>query len=51
LPGPANRFFGSTDAGAAPDWTVLRDRWERSHVLRAFAAMLSLFLLSLAAAL
>jgi hypothetical protein len=34
-----------------PDWTVLRDRWELSHVLRAIAALLGLILLITAAAL
>jgi hypothetical protein len=33
------------------DWTQLRDRWEYSHVLRAFLGMLSLILLATAVAL
>jgi hypothetical protein len=52
LTAPAQRFFGTADAGPAmPDWTALRDRWERSHLLRAIAAMLSLILLVTAIAL
>lgn len=35
----------------APDWTVLRDRWEYSHVVRAALALLSLMLLAVAVAL
>jgi hypothetical protein len=30
---PLRRAAGST--GAKPDWTVLRDRWETSHIIRA----------------
>lgn len=33
-----------------PDWTVLRDRWERSHVVRAVLALISLLLLATAVA-
>jgi hypothetical protein len=38
-------------AAGAPDWTVLRDQWEYSHVLRAALALLSLALLVTAVAL
>jgi Domain of unknown function (DUF1772) len=31
----ATRFFQTSSAVPAGDWTVMRDRWERSHVLRA----------------
>jgi hypothetical protein len=34
-----------------PDWTVFRDRWEYSHVVRAGLALLSLTLLATAVAL
>lgn len=49
----AGRFF---DTGAAAidtgaDWTIQRDRWEKSHVLRAVAAALGLILLLIAIAL
>ena len=47
----ATRFF-ETGRGSAPrDWTAARDQWERSHILRALAATLGLFLLTLAVAL
>jgi hypothetical protein len=37
--------------GQQPDWTVLRDRWEYSHVLRAALALLGLVLVTTAVAL
>jgi hypothetical protein len=37
------------DDQAAPEWTVLRDRWEYSHVVRAAFALLGLTLLVTAA--
>lgn len=40
-----------SDPATAPDWTALRDRWEHSHVARAFFAMLALVLVSAAATL
>jgi hypothetical protein len=47
----ATRFF-QTGRGSAPrDLTAGRDQWERSHILRALAATLGLFLLTLAIAL
>jgi hypothetical protein len=47
----ASRFF-DTAAGAGPaDWTVMRYRWELSHVLRAVAATVALLLLVTAVAL
>lgn len=46
----ATRFF-QTGPGSAPrDWTAARGQWERSHILRALAATLGLFLLTLAVA-
>lgn len=55
LAAPARRFFGTDQAdpiGRPPeDWSVLRDRWEWSHVLRAVTAMLGLILLVTAIAL
>jgi hypothetical protein len=47
----ATRFFEAGSAPAAADWTVMRDRWERSHVLRAIASVLALVLLTTAVAL
>ncbi len=35
-------FFATGTGTAEGDWTVLRDRWEWSHVARAVLAMLSL---------
>jgi hypothetical protein len=43
---PLKRGAGSH----APDWTVLRDRWEHSHVVRAGLGLLSLTLLVTAVA-
>jgi hypothetical protein len=46
LAGGAKGFF---DAGASlteTDWTVLRDRWERSHLYRAAASVCALILLA-----
>ena len=39
-----------TDRLRAADWTVLRDRWEYSHIIRAVLALVSLVLLVTAAA-
>ena len=54
LTASAERFFETgrshDSTGSPPDWTVLRDRWERSHVLRAAIAMLALILLITAVA-
>ena len=46
----AKNFFALGRADMPRDWTVARDRWERSHLLRAIAAMLGLLLLSVAVA-
>jgi hypothetical protein len=43
-----SRFFA---AGAPPrtaDWRHLRDRWERSHVVRAILSLLALVALTIA---
>ena len=48
------KFFrvGATDrSGRAPDWTVLRDRWEYSHIIRAVLGLASQTLLITAIAL
>jgi hypothetical protein len=45
----ARRFFGA-GSGPQADWTVLRDRWERSHLLRAVTAMTAFILLATAIA-
>jgi hypothetical protein len=50
LSGVATRFFETGSAAAAADWVVMRDRWERSHVLRAIAAGFGLLLLAVAVA-
>jgi hypothetical protein len=47
----ATRFFEAGSAAPASDWTVMRDRWERSHVLRAIASAMGLLLLTSAVAL
>jgi Domain of unknown function (DUF1772) len=46
-------FFDPLKRGnsAKPDWTVLRDRWEHSHVVRAGLGIASLLLLVTAVAL
>jgi hypothetical protein len=46
-----NRFFQTGRGNAPCDWVAARDQWERSHLLRALAATLGLFLLTLAVAL
>lgn len=53
LSGAGKRFFGtgSGDASGARDWSVMRDRWELSHVLRAIAASIAFVLLVTAVAL
>jgi hypothetical protein len=42
--------LGRTTGMGKPDWTVLRDRWELSHVARAILGLLSLALLAVAVA-
>jgi Domain of unknown function (DUF1772) len=50
LGGSAKRFFDTGTGNAPRDWTDARDRWERSHVLRAGAATLGMLLLTVAVA-
>ena len=47
----ATRFFQTGRGNTPRDWVAARDQWERSHLLRAVAATLGLFLLTLAVAL
>jgi hypothetical protein len=47
----ATRFFDTGTAAPAGDWKDMRDRWERSHVLRAIASLLGLLLVTVAVAL
>ncbi|MDX1102392.1 DUF1772 domain-containing protein [Sinorhizobium medicae] len=56
LAGTSGRFFavGTVRAKSVPeseDWTALRDRWERSHVVRAAFGFVSLVMLATAIAL
>lgn len=53
LAGAGARFFatGSPASQDDGDWTVFRDRWERSHVIRAVFTMASFALLAAAIAL
>ena len=47
--GSAQRFFeAARDLPASDDWTVLRDRWERSHLVRAVTASSAFVLLAIA---
>jgi hypothetical protein len=48
LSGSAQRFFGASGNVTETDWTMLRDRWERSHLCRAAASVIALVLLSIA---
>lgn len=46
LSASAERFFGaSRPGGPQADWTVLRDRWETSHIWRALTAGLAFVLI------
>jgi hypothetical protein len=45
------RFFHTSWGSAPTGWIAARDQWERSHVLRALAATLALFLLTVSVAL
>lgn len=46
----ARGFLGTGKGGEDHDWTMLRDRWERSHVYRAVAAFTAFILLAVAVA-
>ncbi len=45
LSASAQRFFGAADEVDERNWTVLRDRWERSHIYRAVTATAAFLLL------
>jgi hypothetical protein len=47
---PAAQFFEAGSAPRAADWMEMRDRWERSHVLRSLASAIGLLLLTAAVA-
>jgi len=52
LTGAAKLFFGTGRTGApGSDWQQQRNRWERSHLLRAIASMLAFILVLVAIAL
>lgn len=56
LEGAGKHFFSFDPlkrkaGGRLPDWTALRNRWERSHVLRAGLGLLALTVLATAVAL
>jgi hypothetical protein len=46
----SERFFGAREAlrSKGPEWTVLRDRWEYSHLARAVLALMAFVLLLIA---
>jgi hypothetical protein len=44
----AQGFFGAGGHVNETDWTMLRDRWERSHLYRAAASVIALVLLAVA---
>jgi hypothetical protein len=49
LSGGAQKFFGAGAGGLEDqDWTVLRDRWERSHLYRGVCSAAAFFLLAAA---
>jgi hypothetical protein len=49
LAASAQRFVGASSGNVnESDWTILRDRWERSHLYRAASSLFALFLLSVA---
>lgn len=43
---PATVFFRTGGEGAGDDWTVLRNRWEIGHIVRAVLATVSLLALA-----
>lgn len=49
LEGASKRFFATSRDLADRDWTVLRDRWEWSHVARAVCAIVAFVALLVAA--
>jgi hypothetical protein len=48
LSGSAQRFFGAGGSLTESDWTMLRDRWERSHLYRAATSVSALILVAVA---
>jgi hypothetical protein len=48
LSGGARRFFGAGASVTDTDWTILRDRWERSYLYRAATSVTALILLAVA---
>jgi hypothetical protein len=53
LQGSSAKFFSfnqikPADDTRMPDWTILRDRWELSHVIRAIFGVISLLFLAMA---
>jgi hypothetical protein len=48
LSGGAQRFFRAGASLDESDWSILRDRWERSHLYRAASSVSALMLLSVA---
>jgi hypothetical protein len=48
LSGSAQRFFGASGDPREAEWTVLRNRWERSHLYRAASSVIALALMALA---
>ena len=50
LSGAAERFFRTGEAAGTTEWTRLRDRWERGHLLRTVTAAIALVLLLIALA-
>lgn len=49
--GQADAAFFGTAKGDAPDWTGMRDRWERSHLIRAALALPAFLMTAVAAVL
>jgi hypothetical protein len=48
ISGGAQRFFAASGSATVTDWTLLRDRWERSHLCRAATSLIALVLLAIA---
>jgi hypothetical protein len=48
MSGSAQRLFGAGRSLNESDWTMLRDRWERSHLYRATTSVSALILLAVA---
>ncbi len=44
----AQRFFEAGGSVNESDWTILRDRWERSHLNRAASSVIAFVLLAIA---